>query len=379
MTSSLQLKWVSTKDSLAAALATIASLTTVQAQLIESLGLAAADVEAMQSRNLSKETALAQIHRQEIAELTLRHGSLLDETNCRLTQTKTFLGEKTIELAEMTDENSSLLSNLTETQSKLNESENKRKRHEEETELEIVTLKKRHIDDITALKEAEEQRAAELASQHESSIEAEISRTRQAQADLEEERLKRRRVEREKKLHESEAHRYKSQLQTSGSSGGGDVESALKEIKSMEKQLDAANAELALYKSSSGGNCKESGSTLSRNSSAGPSSSGPLRIKPSEGNGTFYGGFIEQSDLSDKRVEQITREKRELLAKYLEESKEKGEVQQKLILSEKEIASLKSKMTKVILDKERLERKIALSKEKAIDKLNAENVANFSG
>ena len=110
----------------------------------------------------------------------------------------------------------------------------------------------------------------------------------------------------------------------------------------------------------------------------------------------------------------MTREKRELLAKYLEESKEKGknvttckfffffffflvaqilaqifiqtlptgEFQQKLIISEKEVAALKSKLTKITLEKERLERKIVLWKEKALEdpvgKANAENIVNFA-
>ena len=75
--------------------------------------------------------------------------------------------------------------------------------------------------------------------------------------------------------------------------------------------------------------------------------------------GGTYGGYLEQTDMVDKRVEQLTREKRDLLSKNLEENKERVEVSQKLILSEREIRSLKSKITKMTLEKERAERRVA--------------------
>jgi 5-bromo-4-chloroindolyl phosphate hydrolysis protein len=42
-----------------------------------------------------------------------------------------------------------------------------------------------------------------------------------------------------------------------------------------------------------------------------------------------------------------------MIAKNLEENKEKMELQQKLLASEREIGSLKSKITKITLEKER--------------------------
>ena len=55
------------------------------------------------------------------------------------------------------------------------------------------------------------------------------------------------------------------------------------------------------------------------------------------------------------------------------------EIQQKLMLCEKENASLKSKLTKLTLEKERAERKMALAKEKqaaqtSVVKADCENV-----
>ena len=72
-----------------------------------------------------------------------------------------------------------------------------------------------------------------------------------------------------------------------------------------------------------------------------------------------YGGYLEQTEVIDKRVEQLTREKRELLSKNLEENKERIEVSQKLILSEREVRTLKAKVTKMTLEKERGERRAA--------------------
>ena len=149
----------------------------------------------------------------------------------------------------------------------------------------------------------------------------------------------------------------------------------------MQQQLDAANAELMELKSGS--------SSLSSTGvgAALPSSSGPTRVRglkqsaerADKNNGAFYGGFIDRSDIEDKRVEQLSREKRELIAKNLEENKDKMELSQKLILSEKEVASLKSKVTKLTLEKERIERKMTLSLESSARlSANIENTPNFS-
>ena len=70
-----------------------------------------------------------------------------------------------------------------------------------------------------------------------------------------------------------------------------------------------------------------------------------------------YGGYLEQTEVIDKRVEQLIREKRELLSKNLEENKERIEVSQKLIASEREVRNLKAKITKMTLEKERAERR----------------------
>jgi septal ring factor EnvC (AmiA/AmiB activator) len=154
----------------------------------------------------------------------------------------------------------------------------------------------------------------------------------------------------------------------------------------MQQQLEAANVEINELKqagatSSNFPNREVAGSALQA------PISGPMRgkgIKQSaeradKTSGAFYGGFIDQSDIVDKRVEQLSKEKRELIAKNLEESKEKMELSQKLNQSEKEMAALKSKLTKVTLDKERLERKMALGLDKSKSlAVQDENTPNFA-
>ena len=248
----------------------------------------------------------------------------------------------------------------------------KRKLEDEEKEAEVLELKKAHNDSMNLLKKQTEEKMKTLIEIHDSALAAEVRKFKNVEADLEEERLKRRRADRESKVHREEASRYKAQLTCSGGGGSsganmGDIESALREIKHMEAQLDEKNQEIAQLKANGKGKVTSSGrvtrsSTLANIGTSSSSSSGPQRIK--NDNNSYCSGFMEHSELSDKKIEQLNREKRELIAKNLEENKEKMEIQQKLMLSEKENATLKSKLTKLTLEKERAERKMALAKEK---------------
>lgn len=78
-----------------------------------------------------------------------------------------------------------------------------------------------------------------------------------------------------------------------------------------------------------------------------------------QGGGGPYVNYLEAAEMNDKKVEQLSRDKRELLTKSLEANKERTELSQKVLLHEKEISQLKSKVTKLTLEKERLERKFA--------------------
>ena len=69
--------------------------------------------------------------------------------------------------------------------------------------------------------------------------------------------------------------------------------------------------------------------------------------------------LLQQNELySEKRIGQMQKEKREMIARNLEENKEKIELSQKLLLCEREVTTLKTKLTKATLENERLERKM---------------------
>ena len=94
-----------------------------------------------------------------------------------------------------------------------------------------------------------------------------------------------------------------------------------------------------------------------------------------------YSGYLEQSEYAEKRIEQLTRETREMLSKGLEEIKEKNEVAQKLLLMEKENTALKAELRKNMLERERSERKFSKQLEEASAKAahamaNKENMVN---
>lgn len=177
--------------------------------------------------------------------------------------------------------------------------------------------------------------------------------------DLEEEKNKRRKVERLKKLFESESQRQKLQLsalqngsQGLGGSESADLQTAAKEMKTMQEQLNAAQAEIHTLKAllensasagSSGGNAK--GLKGSSNSASASSS-------------VMIHTYLEHAEVTDKRIEQLEREKRDILSRSLEDNKEKMELSQKLLFMDKENHSLKTEIRKMTLEKERLERKL---------------------
>jgi hypothetical protein len=71
-----------------------------------------------------------------------------------------------------------------------------------------------------------------------------------------------------------------------------------------------------------------------------------------------YSCYLEQTEFSDKKIEQLVKEKRDLLSRNLEEAKEKNEISQKLLLIEKENTALRAEIRKITLEKERNERKL---------------------
>jgi hypothetical protein len=222
-------------------------------------------------------------------------------------------------------------------------------------------------------------------------MEREAARLRDLEVDLEEERHKRRKVEREKQFFESEAKNNKNQLLVAGGAGGGgggiEVESALRELKTMQTALDAANAEIAALRAagcSSAAQATEGpGSSSGTSTSAGGLSSRPLRVKTgaereSTASATAttaasFSNYFEHNGLVEKRLEQADRERRQLIAQNLEESKNKMELQQKLLMSEKEVAALKREKSKLTLEKERLHSQLSKLGKEPVDAQVDEN------
>ncbi len=222
--------------------------------------------------------------------------------------------------------------------------------------------------------------------------------------DMEVERNKRRRVERERKLYESEATKYRNQCEIFSAGAmnqegvaSKEMQNAIKEMKIMQEQLDNSREEvkrlqdqLHFIQSSSAG-CHSFSPGLSvpdlgemedeKGMSQGnyPTNSlllgGParqiqrVRIPPSTSGPTHsnnptttdLSAYIEQMELLERKIEQMNRERRELIAKNLEENKERVELNQRLLQSESELSTLKSKYVKLELEKARLERKMAKS------------------
>ena len=239
-----------------------------------------------------------------------------------------------------------------------------------------------------------EQIVAEASEAHAASLGREMDRCRELEADLGEEQQKRRKVERERKFFESEAKSNKNLLIISGGGGGSsgqEVEAALREIKAMQQQLDASNVEVQVLRAqiAAGGGGSDGASSsaclASSSSSAGgrgaPGASRPLRVKTgidrdavtNAPTATSFTSYFEQTGIVDKRLEQADRERRQLIATNLEESRDKMELQQKLLKSEKEIAALKRANTKLTLEKERLLSKAGAEDVDVDDKENAEN------
>ena len=233
---------------------------------------------------------------------------------------------------------------------------------------EVIEINDRHIEELkvkdrelaSALSKFQEELVQnQLAIDEKLAASAEASKKKllELSSELDDEKLKRRKIEREKKYFEQELHRFKNQAQTSGS-GAIEVETAVSELKRMQSELDSANAELKQLRDFVEEERGESTITT--------------RSKSKTNTGT---GKSAVNDLQDMRVDQLVRERRELIAKSLEENREKMQLAQKLLAAEKEITTLKGKVTKLTLANERHERKLNAC-ENPDDRCNDENIRN---
>lgn len=416
---SLQQKFMATKDSLAVALATISSLTN-KVKLLE------IDISNMNHRSaeiglMYNEEIIAKdlFHAKRIRQLleyhqTSKHllvqGSTLIRQNLliELRQLDESLKMSTSEVETLFHNNNSLTQSLIVTKDRLVEETRERNNDRETYKRRIGEIVDETQITVERLRTEENMLIEKMTKEHANQLSTEIDKTRSLSADIEEERIKRRRVEREKKFHEAESHRHKTQLQIgSGGGTGMEVDAALKELKQMQLLLDVANSEIQRLKANeshvngSESKCITRVCDFSENNDKNTKpSSRPLRVKmtdrsegkslltPATANPNFvstatgaingYSNYLEQSDIMDRRVEQLTREKREMIAKNLEENKERVELNQRLLASEREITSMKSKITKLTLENERLQRKIMIaSNSNTEDTENTENEVNI--
>lgn len=271
----------------------------------------------------------------------------------------------------------------------LAEAGRKRKRCEEEYEERIKKQEQDHLEQLETLEEEHESALEEMESAHQKAIEAEHHRLDLLQADLDQEIVKRRKVERLKKAFETDLQRQRMQMQNMTSQDGsnaGEFDVAAKEIRSLQEKLDEAYQEiqglktqLAARASGSSGSQptvmtraamarseKENEPVVSTKSLLNK----PLRILGGAKSGSASHtnasagqllNYAEQAELHDKHIEQLAREKRELLSKSLEENKEKMELSQRVMTLDKENAQLKAELRKRTLEKERLERNLLKS------------------
>jgi len=377
MVSSLQKKLFDTKEALTAALNTIVLLNSRIACLereqadtareaSEAAQMNAMEVEAQLTQRERVETTSRKRLRDSLSLLHAGQAAVTFELSHELQVTSSKLSDTARELAELKVAKASL---------------------EALCGLKSAELDQARVDQSEALTR-HEALVSDLRKAHGSEMDREGARYRELEADLEEERHKRRKVEREKKFFESEARNNKNQLLVSGGGGAGagagggassvEVDAALREIKTMQAALDAAKAEIASLRagsSAASSSSSSSSSSVAATAAAPVSNSRPLRVKTgsvvggvvgnsvSGGSGggvdqgsdsSAFSSYFEQTGLVDKRLEQADRERRQLIAQNLEESKEKMELQQRLLKAEKEVASLKREKTKLTLEKERL-------------------------
>ncbi len=377
----LQAKWMATKDSLASALVTISLLNAkIQNLEMELNALRRSsdechmmyneEMSTLKGENKRKAAYALERHAQHTSLVMMGQNIVREEYKNALETTENALDHANNTIAALTADVNTLESTNRELHTSLQLEQAAKATAIDEHNAYVQNLMLQGTEKIN-----------NIISKYTSELNQEKEMNKALTADVEEERLKRRRVEREKKFHEAEAHRYKTQLHLNSSNHAGatsiEIGDALKELKQMQALLDAANEEIDRLKKTNGGAAPAASvgvaSAVSGNSNT-RLSSRPVRIKVSDKDSDAHGnssmdsnaaicGYLEQSELMDKRVEQLTREKREIIAKNLEENKEKVEFSQKLLAAEKEIASLKSKITKVTLEKERIERKYMKDKE----------------
>jgi len=353
-----------------------------------------------------------------------------------LSQAHNSLEQTQTHLEDMSQLQDTTARKLEASEEQLCEAGKKRKLMELEHQETIEQLKASHRTDLDAAQEAANSQLLRAAEQHATELAMEQQRAAGLVADLEHEGMKRRKIERQKaqlqvvgnnalgvgaegvdaalselKAMQQQLDEAHAEINTLRANGGDTAATAATtatnrtSASSSEEPTAATAAVDALSSSSSSTGSLRAPVTRSRRGRAAGGGGGGGGMNPTNPNPTTapaatastsangggggatdpttltaslgYSGYLEQAEYAEKRIELLTREKRELLSKSLEEIKEKNEVSQKLLLIEKENTSLKAELRKLVLDKERSERKLIKQLESATSaQTNKENVVN---
>ena len=404
---SLQSKWMTTKEALASALMEIDKLTSnlqksqeanrlLAARLDECTQMAKEDLYAQKVKYSQKLSFQKRQHRASVTLLHTGYKQIMHEYRQELKETQYRLDTEQNQHQMTSNELLETQSQLKQSQEDMSQLHQKRQLEAEDHVEQVKRLKTQHSSELSQLQQQSNLQMQQMEAQQRQLTQQHQQRLLELQSDMDNEVSKRRKVERLKKMYEAEVQRQKMQLQAVGcsqdhTSTSGDYEIASKELKAMQEQLDHAHQEIVTLKNqlnarnvsssnqvttnpatesdqalntSASHHSPEKTVTISRSlnrpvrllgpaiSTASASSSGTNNA----GNGQMY-SFLEQAELNDKRVEQLAREKREILSRSLEENKEKMELSQKLLVMDKENTQLKAELRKMTLEKERLERK----------------------
>lgn len=442
---SLQKKLMNTKDALEEAIKKIAELNmtvdNLNAQLAqlkdlfdENTAMQSEELVSIKNMHNKQLSSIRKQHDRNMAEMHVEHTTHVQKLTDKLVTTERQLQDTEEQLGEMTELQSITACRLSDTQSSLLEVTQKRKREQVDHEEAIAKLNTDFEQQLEEVQNKTAEEKLEMKKAHAAAIAAEQQRINELHAELEEESIKRRKIERQKKFHELESQRQKSQLQAAGANGlagsravSEELEYAVKEMKQMQQQLDAAKAEIVMLRSAGGeGTPSRSKASSLLNLVASPRhkvSAHPLSASKQHSSATGAAGnsirapalraggagagaesvatgggcvaigsaaaggsgvdgssYFEQVEFAERRIEQLVREKREMLSKNLEETKEKNELSQKLLLVERENSSLKADIRKLTLEKERAERKLRKQTEGSISQYaanaNKENIVN---
>lgn len=416
---SLQAKWMDTKDLLAQSRAEASSLSqavsnwslrfrTLECKSAELQQLGEEDRAALQARYNEMNRLSAECHHMELTTAIITRNALVESVELQLQQTESKLSDTIVQLEQKCTQNTNLICELESARASIANMEQQIRDLNTQFERDLVAAKENHSAIVDLLKKNELKRLEDMDRKHSSVIQSKDIEISATSSELDLEKKKRRRTEREKRILEGDVHKYKTQAQINSSTASGsnaEVTEVLKEMKAMQKTIDQISEENVYLRNMaqlSAGPAEQSAPTgeglLMGGAGrvlAGGTQRRSTRLHHSErdaipsGGGNVcssgtasFGDYLEQTDISDKRMEQLVREKREIMAKNLEESKEKMELAQKLLQSERENSQLKSKVTKLTLENERYQRKVMLGADKAksliAKAVTEENVPNLA-